>query len=248
MLDGKVALVTGASRGIGKAIALVLARHGARVAVNYFTHREEAENVAEEIQEIGSVPLIVGADVGDPGQVTEMVKKIIEHFGQMDILVNNAGAIVRPSSWQEISDEVWDRTLAVNLMGAFYTIRLAADHLLTSSDASIVNIASTFGPLIGSPGVIAYAAAKTGILSLTSTFAKALAPSVRVNCVAPGIIDTAMTAGSPESFVQQQIEKTPLKRLGTPEDVANTVYYLVSPLSRFVTGQIIIVDGGHSLR
>lgn len=248
MLDGRVAVVTGSSRGIGKATALALAEQGAMVTINYLTHEMEANSVAAEIQARGGSAIVIRADVADAEQVTRMIDKVIEHYGRLDILINNAGAIVRPAGWQEITEDIWNRTLEINLRGTFYCIRASARYLLDSDSASIVNIASTFGAVIGAPGVIAYAAAKSGVFSITRSFAKALAPSVRVNCIAPGIIDTDMTSGSPPSFVQQEIENTPLRRIGTPEDVADTVLYLVSPWSRFVTGQMIVVDGGHSLR
>ncbi len=248
MLQEKIALVTGASRGNGKATALALAKHGATVIVNYLRSEEGARAVVEQIQDAGGSAMMIQADVADTEQVTRMFHQVMDGYGKLDILVNNAGAIVRPAGWQDLTDDVWNRSLDINLKGAFTCIRTAVPCLTMSGEAAIINITSTFGALIGSPNIVAYAAAKAALLSLTCSFAKALGPNIRVNCVAPGIIDTDMTAGSPPSFVQQQVERTPLKRIGKPEDVADTVLYLASPWSRFVTGQMIVVDGGHSLR
>lgn len=248
MLKNKVALITGASRGIGRAIALTLSKYGAGVVINYLDRDSDADLVVREILDNGGSAIGMQADVADAQGVSSLIDRVISHYGRMDILVNNAGAIVQPSNWQDITEPTWDRTFDVHLKGTLNCIRASVPHLLKSADPSIISITSTFGAIIGAPDVIAYAAAKAAILSLTRSFAKALAPHIRVNCIAPGIVDTDMTSSAPAEFIQQQIESTPLKRMGSPNDIADTALYLASPLSRFVTGQMIVVDGGHSLR
>ena len=248
MLKNKVALITGASRGIGRAIALTLSKYGADIVINYLARDSDADLVVREILDNGGSAIGMQADVADAKGVSSLIDRVISRYGRMDVLVNNAGAIVQPSNWQDVTEATWDRTFDVHLKGTLNCIRASVPHLLKSADPSIINITSTFGAIIGAPDVIAYAAAKSGILSLTRSFAKALAPHIRVNCIAPGIVDTDMTSSAPSEFIQQQIESTPLKRMGSPDDIADTALYLASPLSRFVTGQMIVVDGGHSLR
>jgi len=248
MLEAKVAIITGASRGIGRATALSLAKNGAKVVVNYLHHGDSARATVEQIQKANGSAIMVRADVTDMEQVSQMTETALSTYDRLDILVNNAGAIIRPAGWQDITEDIWDRSFDVNLKGAFHCIRASVDYLSNSDSATIINVTSTFGATIGAPGVIAYAAAKAGILSLTRAFAKALGPRIRVNCVAPGIIDTDMTSKSPPNFVKEQVNNTPLNRIGAPADVADVILFLASPLSRFVTGQMIVVDGGHSLK
>jgi 3-oxoacyl-[acyl-carrier protein] reductase len=243
-----VAVVTGGSRGIGSAIALALARNGAQVVVNYHLRAQQAQEVASRISAVGGTAIVVQADVASRRQVEQMYEKVVERFGRIDLLVNNAGEIVKPAAWQDITEAGWERSLDVNLRGPFHCIRSAIQYMKGSENASVVNLASTFGPIIGSPAVIAYSSAKAGVVAMTRAFAKALAPQIRVNCVAPGVVDTEMTAGSSEEFVKAQIEATLLKRLGTPEDIADAVVFLLSSKARFITGQVVVVDGGHSLR
>lgn len=247
-LDDKVAIVTGASRGIGRSSSIMLAQMGAKVVVNYNKHQEEADEVVKYIGSFKGVAISLQSDVSKEAEVIGLINRALANFGKIDILVNNAGEIVRPSSWEDIGEEQWARSFDVNLKSAFLCIKYCSKYLMESTDASVVNISSTFGTKIGASGVIAYSAAKSGVVSLTKSFAKALGPRIRVNCISPGIINTKMTASSPKEFVDQQVANTPLRRIGSPQDVANAVYFLSSQLSSFITGHVITVDGGHSLR
>lgn len=242
-LNHHKALITGASRGIGAATAKILASSGAKVFINYLENIDETKIIADEIKRAGGKSLIVQADVSDIKQVQRMAKEI----GDITLLVNNAGVLIRPASWNEISDSDFDKTIAVDLKGQFNCIRTFAPQMLENKFGRIVNISSTFG-FLGAAPVVAYTAAKAGIINLTKSFAKEFAPYINVNCICPGIIDTAMTRVAGEELIKQSIEETPLKRLGKPEEIASVVCFLSSSLADFITGEIIVVDGGHSLR
>jgi len=247
LLDsGEVAIITGASRGIGRATAIVLAKEGAKVVINYLNSEEKANEVAQEIKGLGGQAIAVRADVAQLDDVKRLTEETITQFGSVDILVNNAGIITRPSDWKNISGEDWQRTLDVNLKGVFNCIQLVAPYMLRQKRGKIVNISSTYG-IFGSANVVAYVAAKAGVLTLTRSFAKELAPYVTVNAIAPGHVKTDLTPKR-EGFIESISEVTPLRRLGEPEDVAHAVAFLVSDRADFITGQFLAVDGGHMLR
>ena len=233
-LDGKVALVTGASRGIGRAIAAELAGAGAQVVVGYRSGRDEAEEVASEIG-----GRAVQADVGDPDEASRLVGEA----GELDVLVNNAG-LTRDGLIARMSDDDWRVVLDTNLGGVFHTCRAAARGMMKRKSGSIVNLTSVVG-VHGNPGQTNYAASKAGIIGFTKALARELAPrNVRANAVAPGYITTALTEVLPEQARQAILQNTPLERMGTPEDVAAAVRYLASDAAAFVTGEVLLVDGG----
>ncbi len=248
-LSGKVALVTGASQGIGRAIAIALARRGAKVIVNYLPgdagREKDARDVAAEVEAAGGQAALSGFDVGNSQQVTDAIKAIGNEHKQLDILVNNAGIAVN-GLLMRFTDDQWARTLNVNLNGAFYTTRAAASLLLRAKESGrIINLSSVVGES-GNGGQAAYAASKAGILGLTMTTAKELASrGVTCNAVAPGYIETPMTADHlPEAQRAKLMESIPLGRIGKPEDVADAVAWLAGPEAGYLTGQVIRVNGG----
>jgi 3-oxoacyl-[acyl-carrier protein] reductase len=233
-LEGKLALVTGASRGIGRAIAAELARGGASVVVGYRSGADEAEALAAEIG-----GRAVQADVSDP----EQAARLVEEAGDIDILVNNAG-LTRDGLILRMSDEDWRTVLDTNLGGVFYTCRAAARGMMKRRGGSVVNLTSVVG-VHGNAGQTNYAASKAGIIGFTKSLAKEMASrGVRANAVAPGYIQTALTDVLPEEVQQMILANTPLARLGTPEDVAGAVRFLCSDEASFVTGEVLLVDGG----
>jgi 3-oxoacyl-[acyl-carrier protein] reductase len=233
-LEGKQALVTGASRGIGRAIAAELARGGASVVVGYRTGADEAEALAAEIG-----GRAVQADVSDPAEAA----RLVEEAGDLDILVNNAG-LTRDGLIMRMPDEDWRTVIETNLSSVFYTCRAAARGMMKKRAGSIVNLTSVVG-IHGNPGQTNYAASKAGIIGLTKSLARELASrGVRVNAVAPGYIQTALTDVLPEEAQQAILTNTPLQRMGTPEDVAGAVRFLCSDEASFVTGEVLLVDGG----
>lgn len=239
----RVALVTGSSRGIGRAIALELGREGYSVCVNYIQHRQAAEAVAAELRAIGCEAMAIQADVADGRAVAAMVREAERRLGNISLLVNNAG-IAGQAQFQDISDEMWDRYLAVNLGGARNTIRAVLPHMLSEKSGCIINISSIWG-LRGASCEVAYACTKAGLIALTRSLAAELGPSnIRVNCVAPGVIDTDMVQVLGQSTLQDLAEQTPLGRLGTPQDIAHAVAFFASDRASFLTGQVLTADGG----
>ena len=239
----RVALVTGSSRGIGRAIAEELAREGWSVCVNYIQHQQAAEDAVRAIRDAGGRAIAVQADVADGGAVTEMVRRTERELGRVSLLVNNAG-IAGQAQFQDISDEMWDRYLAVNLGGARNTIRAVLPNMISEKTGCIVNISSIWG-LRGASCEVAYACTKAAVIALTRSLAAELGPShIRVNCVAPGVINTDMVQVLGQETLDDLAEQTPLGRLGTPADIAHAVAFFASDRASFITGQVLTADGG----
>jgi 3-oxoacyl-[acyl-carrier protein] reductase len=243
-LSGKVALITGSARGIGKAIAQELANHGANIVINDILEKNEIDKTLEKIRKNGNIAIGIKADITVFEEVSRMMKEIINTFGKIDILVNNAG-ITRDSLLIRMKEEDWDAVIRINLKGTFNCSKSVAKYMMRQkSNDKIVNISSVIG-LIGNIGQVNYAASKAGIIGLTKSMAKELAArNINVNAVAPGFIETAMTKKLPEKVRQDLQGHIPLKRLGTVEDIAKVVYFLVSDAANYITGQVINVDGG----
>jgi 3-oxoacyl-[acyl-carrier protein] reductase len=241
-LSGKVALVTGGAQGIGKAVALKLARNGSDVAVSDI-NLEMAQATAKEIETIGRRALATEANVARFEDGERMVRETLDALGRIDILINNAG-ITRDGLMLRMSEEDWDLVLDVNLKGAFNCTKAAIRHMSKQRSGKIVNIASVVG-LMGNAGQANYAASKAGLIGLTKTVAREFASrGINVNAVAPGYIDTPMTQALPERVKEELKKLIPLDRLGTSEDVANTVFFLVTGASDYLTGQVLQVNGG----
>ncbi len=242
-LEGKVALVTGASRGIGKAIALMLAENGADIAVNFAGSTAAAEAVAAEIEKMGRKAILVQGDVSKADVCAEIVDKVVSELGHIDILVNNAG-ITRDTLLLRMKEEDWDAVLNTNLKGVFNCTKAAVKYMAKQRSGSIVNISSVVA-LMGNAGQANYAAAKAGILGFTRSVAKEMAArGIRVNAVTPGFIKTDMTSVLSEKVVAAMEASIPLARLGEPEDIAKAVLFLVSDNAAYITGQTLHVDGG----
>ncbi|HHV79324.1 MAG TPA: 3-oxoacyl-[acyl-carrier-protein] reductase [Firmicutes bacterium] len=245
-LSGKVALVTGASRGIGRAIALQLAECGAAVAVNAVSKVEEAHEVARTIRGYGRESIVVPGDVREAEDCEGMVRQTVEALGGLDILVNNAG-VTRDNLALTMKDDEWDYVLAVNLKGAFNCSRAALRPMLKRRWGRIVNISSIAG-ITGNRGQANYAASKAGLIGLTKSLAREVASrGITVNAVAPGLIDAGMGAALSTKAAEGLLQRVPMGRLGRPEEVAFAVCYLASPLAGYITGQVLVVDGGMTM-
>ncbi|MFN7250876.1 MAG: 3-oxoacyl-[acyl-carrier-protein] reductase [Anaerobacillus sp.] len=243
MLKGKTALVTGASRGIGKAIALELARQGANVAVNFAGNAQKAEEVVSEIKAFGVDAFAIKADVANSDEVAAMVKATIESFGSLDILINNAG-ITRDGLIMRMKEEDWDAVINTNLKGVFNCAKAVTRQMMKQRFGRIVNISSVVG-VLGNAGQANYVAAKAGVIGLTKTLARELANrNITVNAVAPGFIETDMTDELSAEIKQELLKQIPLTKLGKPEDIAMVVRFLVSDDANYMTGQTLHVDGG----
>jgi 3-oxoacyl-[acyl-carrier protein] reductase len=242
-LAGKVAVVTGGSRGIGRAICLRLAEMGAKVVINYVSRPEAAQETKAQVEALGSECVAVKFDVANTAEVQEAFKQITEECGRIDILVCNAG-ITRDRLLIKMQEEDWDQVMAVNLKGAFNCIKAGCRPMMKQRWGRIIIITSVVG-FAGNAGQANYSAAKAGLVGLTRSIARELASrSITVNCVAPGYIDTDMTSDLPEAVKEKILAEIPLGSLGTPGDIAGAVSYLVSDDARYVTGQAIHVNGG----
>lgn len=246
MLNGKVALVTGAGRGIGRAIAIALAREGAQVVINYNGSEERAKEVKNTIEEQGKSAYLYKCNVSDFTACETMMKDIIREFGHIDILVNNAG-ITRDGLIMKMKEEDFDEVLNVNLKGCFNTIRHVARQMLRQKSGKIINISSVSG-ILGNAGQANYAASKAGIIGLTKTMARELGSrGITVNAIAPGFIDTEMTEVLPENVKEAACGQILLGHFGKPSDIAEMAVFLASEKADYITGQVISVDGGMNL-
>lgn len=239
----KTALITGSSRGIGRAIAAALAHQGYAVCINCIERLDKAQELCRQLTDEGCRAMVWQADVADRQQVNGMVNAVKERFGPISLLVNNAG-VAGQAQFQDITDELWDRYFSVNLKGAFHTIQAVLPDMLHEKCGSIVNISSIWG-LRGASCEVTYSCTKAALIGLTRSLAMELAPSgIRVNCVAPGVIDTDMLSVLPGDVLDDLAAQTPMGRLGKPEDIAGAVLYFASDAASFVTGQVLTADGG----
>lgn len=241
---GKIVLVTGSSRGIGRATAMAFAKEGANVVVNYVKNKTAGNNVVAEIKKLGVDAVAIQADVANEDDVQRMIDEIVKHFGEIDVLVNNAGIVFDIPIFEKTVEQ-WERTLKVNLIGTFLCTKYAVPHMKNRKGASILNISSTNGVDSLSPESADYDTSKAGVISLTKNFAQSVAPNIRVNSIAPGWIDTEINKDLPKDFVKSETDKIALKRLGQPEEIAKAALFLCSDDASFITGSTLIVDGGY---
>jgi 3-oxoacyl-[acyl-carrier protein] reductase len=246
-LKDKVAIITGASRGIGRRIAEVFADNGASIVINYLQADNEAQMVMESIySHTGIKALVVKADISTSSGVSSLVDAVMQHFGHVDILVNNAGMTIRGSLF-DITEEKWDRVLDVNLKGPFLCSKAVAERMLKEKQGVIINIASIRG-LTGSSSSLHYAVAKAGVIALTKSLALELAPHIRVNAIAPGYTHTELHAHLSQEEIRRIESTIPLKRFGMVDDIANAALFLASDQSSYITGETIVVSGGLVIR
>lgn len=239
----KSALVTGASRGIGRSIALQLAEEGYNVAVNYAGSKEKAEAVVEEIKAKGVDSFAIQANVADADEVKAMIKEVVSQFGSLDVLVNNAG-ITRDNLLMRMKEQEWDDVIDTNLKGVFNCIQKATPQMLRQRSGAIINLSSVVGA-VGNPGQVNYVATKAGVIGLTKSAARELASrGITVNAVAPGFIVSDMTDALSDELKEQMLTQIPLARFGQDTDIANTVAFLASDKAKYITGQTIHVNGG----
>lgn len=242
-LTGKNALVTGASRGIGRAIAVELAKNGANIAISYVNNKDKAEEVVNEIKRYGVKAIAVKADVSKEEEVLNMVKIVKESIGSIDILVNNAG-INRDNLLMRMSTEDWDKVIDTNLKGTYLCSKALIRDMIKKKSGKIINIASVAG-VAGNFGQTNYSASKAGVIGFTKSLAKEVASrGINVNAIAPGLIETDMTLALKEDIRDSLVKNIPMGRLGTVQDIANIVIFLASEKSNYITGQVINVDGG----
>jgi 3-oxoacyl-[acyl-carrier protein] reductase len=240
-LEGKIVVVTGSARGIGKEIAKHFLRHKAKVVISDISE-EITQQAIKELKSLGDV-LGISCNVTDYTQVENLIEKTVEHFGKIDVLINNAG-ITKDGIFVRMTEADWDAVVSVNLKGVFNCSQVAIKQMMKQKYGNIVNMSSIIG-IMGNPGQANYSATKGAVISLTKTLAKEYASrNIRVNAIAPGFIDTAMTQAIPEAEKNKMVQAIPLKKLGLPEDVANAALFFASDLSKFVTAQVLVVDGG----
>ncbi|MBK5253882.1 MAG: 3-oxoacyl-[acyl-carrier-protein] reductase [Peptostreptococcaceae bacterium] len=243
MLKEKVALITGASGGIGRAVAIKLAENGATVIVHYNGNKEKAEETVKYIEYLGGKAILKKADVSDSESCKEMVEEIIKEFGKIDILVNNAG-ITKDGLFIKMSERDFDEVIDINLKGSFNCSKFASRYMMKKRSGNIINMASISG-IIGNAGQVNYSASKAGLIGMTKALAKELsARNIRVNAIAPGFIETEMTEKLSEKIREEAVKQIPLGRFGKAEEVANVALFLASEQSGYITGQVIRIDGG----
>jgi 3-oxoacyl-[acyl-carrier protein] reductase len=242
-LKDRAAIVTGGGTGLGRATAELLAREGAKLAVNYSRSKNDAEETVARIRACGGTAIAVAADVTNNADAVRLIETTVREFGRLDYLVNNAGWTQRvpQADMQALTDDVWDRTFNTNLRGVFYCARAAAPFLKLKEGAAIVNISSV-GGITGIGSSMAYAASKGAVVTLTKSLARTLAPAIRVNCVLPGLVKTRF-AGYPDSLYEDMAKSTPLRRIASSEDVAQAVFFLLV-MAKSTTGDALFVDGG----
>ena len=246
LLEGKTALITGAARGIGKALALRFAEHGANIAFTDLVIDENGEQTKREIEELGMRCEAYASNAADFAQTAEVVEKVKSDFGHIDILVNNAG-ITKDGLMMRMSEGQWDAVINVNLKSAFNFIHAVLPTMMRQRKGSIINMASVVG-VHGNAGQSNYAASKAGLIALAKSIAQEVGSrGIRANAIAPGFIETAMTAALPDEVRQEWTKKIPLRRGGTPDDIADVALFLASDLSSYVSGQVIQVDGGMNM-
>ncbi|CCF14009.1 MULTISPECIES: 3-oxoacyl-[acyl-carrier-protein] reductase [Brevibacillus] len=243
MLEGKVALITGASRGIGRAIALKYAEAGANIIVNYSGNEAKAQETVAEIEKLGREAIMIRANVGNTEEAENMVKEALERFGKIDILVNNAG-ITRDNLLMRMKESEWDEVINVNLKGVFNMTKALTRPMMKQRSGSIINITSVVG-VLGNAGQANYVAAKAGVIGLTKTTARELASrNIKVNAIAPGFVDTDMTDVLPEDVKSGILAQIPFNRLGSADEISSVALFLASDASSYMTGQTLHVDGG----
>lgn len=243
MLKNKVALITGAGKGMGRATVIEFAKNGAKIAINYNSSEKEAREVAEEVERLGSEAFLIKADVSKSDEVNEMVDKVINKFGRIDILVNNAG-VIQQAKFENITEEVWNKILDINLKGVFNCIKAILPYMIKQESGKIVNISSVAG-VAGSLVNASYGAAKAGVINMTKTLSREFAKhKININAIAPGVTKTDMIDNINQEVIDKYARETPLGRIAEPEDIAKAVLFFASTQSDFITGQTLIVDGG----
>ena len=242
----KTVLITGSSRGIGRATAVIFAKNGYNVAVNYNKSSEAAENLCSELEQFGVKAKAFRADVADKNAVNEMVKQIEADFGQIAVLVNNAG-IAEQALFSDITEEMWDRMFNVNIKGAYNSTQAVLPHMIHNKYGRIINVSSMWG-ISGSSCEVHYSASKAALIGFTKALAKEVGLSgITVNCVAPGVIATEMNGHLSNDIIEELKNETPLNRIGAPEDIAEAIFFFATDKASFITGQILSVDGGFTV-
>ena len=243
-LKNKIAVVTGASRGIGRATALLLAQEGANVVVNYLSSANKADEVVSQIKKMGSDAIAIQCDVSDETQVKSMMAQVIEKFGRIDILVNNTG-VVFDVPFTERTVEQWKKTFDTNVLGVFLCSKYASEQMKRNNQGKIINVSSTSGMNSFSPDSMDYDSTKAAVVALTRNLAKQLAPDIQVNSVAPGWVDTDMNIDLPKDYLAEEMQKIYMGRMAQPEDIAKAILFFASDDASYITGSILVVDGGH---
>lgn len=242
--SGKTVMITGGAKGIGKSTALMFAKEGANIVINYLSSDELANQLVREIEALGSSALAIKSDVASEKEVINMVNIAISKFNHIDILINNAG-FAKDIPILERSSEEWEKTLGINLIGPYLCIKHVSKNMLENGNGKVINISSTSAIHSFSPDIIDYDSAKAGLIALTKNFAKALAPNVLVNAIAPSWVDTDMSKGLSYDFLEDEKRSIYLKRFAQPDEIAKTILFLASEDASYITGSVLVIDGGH---